>query len=736
MNKVLLPLVLFVMLAGKIEAIPAYPHKIPVKVNGQTIFIRLYGDERSKRAETMDGYTIIQNNNNEWCYAHLNQDSALEASSWRLGREHANETEFRSFIHTIPKHLVGKRSEISSPSKVNREMHNVVGERRILIILMEYKDLAFSKTNNDFSRLFNEEGYHDDNALGSVRDFYRDVSYLQLNLQSDIYGPYEATQNMSYYGRNSGSNGDDVNPYALFEEAITNVANEADLSLYDGDCDGFIDNVHIIFAGYGEEAGASANAIWSHESTFYQPYVIQGMKIDRYSCAPELRGNSGNGISRIGPHCHEIGHALGAMDYYDTNYSTGGEFEGTGKWDIMAAGSWNNDGISPADFNPYVKAYNYGWITLHTLPSGEVSIQPSCNNSDNYFILKSSENGDYYLLENRSKTNWGAGIPGKGLLIYHVHTDIENAGNNINASAPQKCYVVCASSKNKKPSNNPTSYGNIDSEGCPYPGSSENHDFGQTSTPVAFYWSGENCAIELNSIILDSNGTVCLINNSTGSSFEPTEMENIFFEGFEGEIKVNICETTGTKWTVVEDTGETMSVVDRPVAFEGKRSLQLSANNNSKSSVSSALEFNCQLNNTSGKLRIKIYLTSIRQHLANPNNIKIGYKTIDNPNWIFLESISSENGRWKQFVIDLPLNALPQFRIEGTTYSGSTLAIDNIEIEQEKPNGTSIRSTQHHSIGYNDNYYYTLDGRRHSSPQHGINIQRMSDGTYRKIWTK
>ena len=80
--------------------------------------------------------------------------------------------------------------------------------------------------------------------------------------------------------------------------------------------------------------------------------TMQGMKIDRYSCTPELRGNRGGGISRIGPCCHEMGHALGAMDYYDTDYTTGGSFEGTGVWDVMAQGSWNNDGITPGTFQP------------------------------------------------------------------------------------------------------------------------------------------------------------------------------------------------------------------------------------------------------------------------------------------------------------------------------------------------------------------------------------------------
>lgn len=61
---------------------------------------------------------------------------------------------------------------------------------------------------------------------------------------------------MAYYGSN-GYGGSDTNPYALFLEAMEHAVREIDLQDYDADGDGYVDNVHIVFAGYGEEAGAS-----------------------------------------------------------------------------------------------------------------------------------------------------------------------------------------------------------------------------------------------------------------------------------------------------------------------------------------------------------------------------------------------------------------------------------------------------------------------------------------------
>lgn len=737
MNKILIFFLLHFIYIGNLFAIPAYPHKIAVTANGKTMFIRLYGDESYKHAESEDGHTIIQNEQQKWCYAVLKNDSTLEASKWLLEYDYDLNPEFKNFINTTPKHLT---TTISSPVKKNiyrnESNKNVTGERKMLIILMEYKDWSFSKSHTDFARLFNEKDYCDDGAQGSVKDFYLSVSYNQLNLESDIYGPYSALHNMSYYGRNNAANnGNDANAYALFEEAITNVAANTDLAKYDGDGDGFIDNVHIIFAGYGEEAGAASDAIWSHEATFNKPYEIQGLKIDHYSCAPELRGNSGNGISRIGPHCHEIGHALGAMDYYDTDYSTGGEYAGTGQWDVMASGSWNNNGVSPADFNPYVKMFNYGWISPQILPTGKVTIQPSCNNAESYYILRASEDSDYYILENRSHEKWGSGIPGEGLLIFHVHPDIIKAGNKINATSPQKCYIVCASSMSNIPATSPASYGNINSAGCPYPGNSGNNNFGQSSTPMAFYWNGDECGIEINDITKTPDGCIHLTNNSIGTDFEYVPMRRLFFEGFENECNVNIIKSIGKTWEIEENQEGSMNIIDKPIAYEGQKCLQLSA---IEDSVSGALEFSCTPQNKTGKIRFKFCYSSMKQQFSNPNLIKAGYYTPDNNEWNFIEIKSAENSKWKTKVIDIPAyDTQISFRIEGTTYAGSILAIDNIEIEQEEANEILninkdfMSETKKQEFGI-----YTFTGTKIQQVRHGLNIIKMPDGTYVKVFIK
>ena len=518
--KKLLVLVLITVVIGAFQAfgIPAYPKRVPIIVDGDTLYLQIKGDEHNKYAMDKDGLALLQTENG-WYYATMEKDGRTIPSEFKLTAESKRSRALKNFLETKSQNIKPSLGNVHNmPDKINVISNTpVIGQRRVLVIMMQFRDKLFTKKPDDFKRLFNENNYQEDGAIGSVRDYYNYVSYNQLDLQCDIMGPYTSMQNMAFYGSNTTAGGNDQNPYVLFEEAIENVVKEINLSDYDADGDGYVDNVHIIYAGYGEEAGASSNAIWAHEMTF-SAITIQGMKINKYSCAPELRGNMGNGISRIGPHCHEIGHALGAMDYYDTNYETDGSYQGTGQWDVMASGSWNNDGICPANFNPYVKVYNFGWAEAKSLQTdAENTIIPYSVKGDIY-RLDTGHDNDFYLIENRQQEYFDKAVPGTGLLIYHIGPDIKekSLSNTINSTHPQQCYPVCAGAKVSRPSSQVQSYGNINSSECPYPGSSQNVLFSDSSIPAALTFNGKKTGINLNNIRIE-NDNVLLYYGSTGN---------------------------------------------------------------------------------------------------------------------------------------------------------------------------------------------------------------------------
>lgn len=536
---------------GSAFAVSAYPYKVMVKTdNGKEVAIFLRGDENNKYAVTSDGFTILCDEKG-WWYAEKDSNGNVVKSSFKLmsiddETEHLKKFKLNCSKGLVPDISATTRRVAAEPRRANTT-DAIVGERRALVILMQYKDVRFKTERKDFVSLFNSVDYHENDVTGSVRDYYRFASQGQLDYVSDIYGPYTSENNMNYYGANVSTGGSDAHALDLCIEAMKSLPDTVDFSRYDNDEDGLIDNVHIIYAGYGEEAGGAANAIWAHE----YPHRINlkndiGYSLSGYSCSPELRGNYGSDISHIGVVCHELGHALGAMDYYDTNYGTGGEYAGTGKWDIMAGGSWNDNGKTPPNFNPFVRSVIFGWNKQETLTSDQQITMPrmETNNPEltPVYKMETGSSGDYFLLENRQRHGFDAKLPGEGLMIYHVHPNIERyrSTNTINASHPQAMYPVCASGSTPSARN----YGDINSSGCPFPGTRNISSFSADTAPAAVAWNGSAAKVSISNIAIQgADGTVSFVTSGNSGEPEPIdpdqpiEKDLKYFEGFEDKVE-------------------------------------------------------------------------------------------------------------------------------------------------------------------------------------------------------
>jgi M6 family metalloprotease-like protein len=407
--------------------VSAYPFPVDiVQPDGTKITIIPRGDEHLKWAQTVDGYTLMRNSQGIFEYAKLDAGNNLIPSGIQARNETERSIPDNQFLGQIAKGLsyspsqVGIMKSISlSKQKTTLKSAPATGTVKLLCILIGFTDKAFIKTKADFEALFNQVGYSTDGATGSVFDYYKENSYGRLNLAVTVAGPFTAAHNMAFYGANNGA-GNDINPEALVTEAVTLADPTVNYADFDNNNDGTVPGVFVIHAGFGEEAGASANTIWAHTSSI-TPLTLDGKIISDYACSCELRGTSGTGITRIGVICHEYGHIMGAMDFYDTNYTTNGTYEGTGNWDIMGNGSWNNNGTTPAHHNPYTKIYVYGWGTPKTFTSGgTVTLNDAEQYDNSFYVFNTPTSNEFFLLENRQKQKFDSYIPGHGLIIYHV----------------------------------------------------------------------------------------------------------------------------------------------------------------------------------------------------------------------------------------------------------------------------------------------------------------------------
>ena len=489
---------------SSVYAVSAYPYPIEfVQPDGSKITILLKGDEKIRWAETTDHYSILFNAKGTYEYAVTDNIGNMVPSGIQAHNIAIRTSEENVFLASIPYSLHFSNDQIlmmknawNIASSGPQQAFPTTGNRNLLCILIGFKDLAFTKTQAEFNNLFNQIHYSVNGSTGSVKDYYLENSYNQLNLSITVVGPFTASDSMAYYGANSS--GSDIRPRELISEAVTLADPVVNYTNFDNDNDGTVDGVYVIHSGYDEAAGAPSYTIWAHAWDLLPTLTLDGKIISRYSTSSELNGTTGSIISNIGVICHEYGHVLGAPDFYDVDYGTGGQYKGTAHWDVMAAGNWNNDSKTPAHHNPYTKTRIYNWATVTTLSSCQnVTLQNSAENSNSFYRYSTSTANEFFLLENKQQIKFDSAAPGHGLIIYHVDStyiaahDNSASGanfNTINATSHQGFYPVCAIATG----NPPTIYGPIDSSGCSFPGSSNITSFTDATTPNSLSWAGTN----------------------------------------------------------------------------------------------------------------------------------------------------------------------------------------------------------------------------------------------------
>lgn len=309
------------------------------------------------------------------------------------------------------------------------------GKIKIPVILVNFSDLHFTIDNPiaQFDDLFNVSGGSNKHATGSVRDYFIASSDSALILEYDIFGPFTLSQPMAYYGSNkqSGQNVTNHNTRAkelVKEAAELAIQNNIDLSPYDNNNDGYIDNISIVVAGYNEAEGGHEDAIWPHYSVISNSPLYSNKYLSGYLIISEYRSSGGKEQAGIGTYCHEFGHALGLPDLYNTNNS---EAYTVGEWDIMCSGSYNNNGSTPPSFTAFER-FMMGWLTPIQLNSNSKVVLPPIESSNQAIIIaETTHNSDpsspnpseFFFLENRQRVGWDAGeeaLVASGLLISHI----------------------------------------------------------------------------------------------------------------------------------------------------------------------------------------------------------------------------------------------------------------------------------------------------------------------------
>lgn len=302
-------------------------------------------------------------------------------------------------------------------------------ELRVAVILVDFPDLPADRITyppEHYEELLFSHGVLPGK---SVAEYLSISSGGRLELTGDVRGWFTVSEDRDYYSNVQGGLGwYPRNSQGLAEEAIyladpfinyAHLDNEGPDGVPDsGDDDEIIDGLIVVHAGPGREVGGTGpNDFVSLFWKLPKQFPADGVFGKFFTLNPE----PGN----IGIFIHELGHLLGLPDLYDTD---GGSY-GMGVWSMMSGGFLIDQGRTPSDFDAWCKS-KLGFVDVATVLqyTPGLVIAPTVESGLVYRLWRDAFGGtEYFLLENRRQAGLDQGLPGEGLLIYHVD---ETLGGN------------------------------------------------------------------------------------------------------------------------------------------------------------------------------------------------------------------------------------------------------------------------------------------------------------------
>jgi immune inhibitor A len=386
---------------------------------------------------------------------------------------------------TLPAMVAGiqtaQKSGLDHPAATARawlrhpEGGRAIPDRNAIVLLVDFSDnqanQALYPPVHYSDMLFSVATY----PTGSMRDWYLENSYGQFNVTGGVTVIWlRMPQIYAYYvDGQAGFGAYPHNAQRLAEDAVLAADPYIDFSEYDndgpdgiansGDDDGMVDALFVVHAGPGRETTGSNNDIHSHAWSMANPPQVDGVTASSYSMEPDE--------GRRGVFAHEFGHVLGLPDLYDTDYSS----SGVGDWCCMSFGSWGGGGLTPVHFLSWCKArLDFLDPTIPRINVTAAGIPQVETNPTAYEVWTGGYPGrQYFTVENRQQTGSDISLPGNGLIICHV--DEDQPGNS-NEAHPL-IMIEQADGLNE------LMYGGGSDSGDPWPGSTNNRAFTNTSSP-------------------------------------------------------------------------------------------------------------------------------------------------------------------------------------------------------------------------------------------------------------
>lgn len=705
MKKKLLFILSMLMVGTAIHAVPAKRGiwKTFTLKTGQTVQVQLCGDEFLHFWEDKDGNR----------YSYDTSDGLKPANMAQLRTRAQVMRQQACPDNIIKKSLLTGANGSTSLTRASSYM----GKKRCLILLAQFSDKKF--TMNDpkafYNRVANEPGFSEGNFKGSVADYFKAQSNGKFEMNFDVMGPYTLGE-QAYYGKNEGDQ-QDVNVQAMISGCLGKAASEGiDFSPYDWDGDGEMEMVFVVYAGRGEATGGDVNTIWPHKGRMTNPVKCGNKTLTNYACSNEL--SVSNEVDGIGTICHEFSHCFGYPDAYDVNY-TG--LYGMGTWDLMCQGNYNGNGFTPAGYTAYEK-YAAGWITpIELKENTSVSgMKPLAEGGDAYIFKNPNNSDEYYLIENRQKKGWDAGLAGSGIIINHIDYNLKawnyNIPNSMMSGINDHERITLIPADNIKSDKN--------EENDPWPYGNKNR-LANNTTPACNTYNLNTDGTKLMNIILSdmaiaADGTASFTFQNLNKT--ASEENYIFQETFDK------CLGTGG------NDGKGFYTIGNPNQFANSA---FSPDKNGWTANVQTFKggFQCArvgkrgaTNITFTSPEIKINGDATLTFKAAPYSLSSNKMTVSISNGtIETATFKLEPNKWNECSTKITANGRVKI-----TFASDAFFIDEVCVAEGSTSGISNIVLSEKQV----KAYYNVLGEKSNVPFEGLNIVTFTDGTAKKVYVK
>ena len=445
-------------------------------------------------------------------------------------------------LHDTPVKRMAKRV-----GSLDQALIPYLGRPHVAVLLVQFQDKPFtvapdSASVHDYYDKYcngssDSSPYTGHGSSGAVTEYFSDQSNGLFQPVFDVIGPLTLNREYAYYGKDSGSS-KDINYNTFVKESLSKACNvKTDWTELDNNADGKVDMVFILFAGLGQNYTNSygdLNTIWPKEMP--AQYTIDGVIFAGCSSTCELRPTAASGgvitatkPDGIGVFCHELSHTLGLPDFYDTNY----KMFGMDYWSIMDYGQYALNGLTPVNYTAYEREF-MGWQQMEELKE-PCTLRIPCfyKGGHGYKIVNKANPSEYYVLENRQGYGWDkfCQTRGHGLIVTHVDYDRSAwIGNRVNTNASHQRMTIIPANNSLVGGNTPGITSAMWREslmGNPYPGTTENHELTNESTPASVVFSGQFMNKPIFDIEETEDDVIVFKFNPLGTLQEPQELSPV-----------------------------------------------------------------------------------------------------------------------------------------------------------------------------------------------------------------